>query len=68
VAFIAIAAAALGLLAAALWVPALAELFRFAPPPGRWLALAALTAGVMLLGLQAARARGTDRGAKKRSR
>jgi Ca2+-transporting ATPase len=59
--FVAIAGAALGLLAAALWLPALADLFRFAPPPGRWLALSALTAVVMLLGLQAARGGGTGR-------
>jgi Ca2+-transporting ATPase len=59
--FVAIVAAALGLLAAALWWPPLADLFRFAPPPGEWLALAALTAVVMLLGLQAARAGGADR-------
>jgi len=57
--FVAIAGAALGLLAAALWLPALADLFRFAPPPGRWLALSALTAVVMLLGLQTARGSGT---------
>ena len=59
--FVAIAAGALGLLAAALWWPPLAELFRFAPPPGRWLALAALTAAAMLLGLQATRATGPAR-------
>ena len=59
--FAAIAAAALVLLAAVLWVPALADLFRFAPPPGRWLALAAATAAAMLLGLRAVRAHGARR-------
>jgi len=58
--FVAIASGALALLAAALWWPPLAELFRFAPPPGRWLALAALTAVAMLLGLQASRATGAE--------
>ena len=52
--FASIVLGALGLLAAALWLPALADLFRFAPPPGPWLVLAALTAAVMVLGLQAA--------------
>jgi len=53
--FLAIAAGALGLLAAALWLPPLADLFRFTPPPWPWLALAALTAAVMLAGLRAER-------------
>jgi len=53
--FVAIAAGALGLLAAALWWPPLADLFRFTPPPWPWLALATLTAAVMLGGLQAER-------------
>ena len=53
--FLAIAAGALGLLAAAVWFAPLADLFRFAPPPMPWLALAVLTAVVMTVGLQAAR-------------
>ena len=55
--FAAIVLGALGLLAAALWLPALADLFRFAPPPGRWLALAALTAVLVVLGLHTAERR-----------
>ena len=39
------------------WLPALADLFRFAPPPAGWLGVSALTAVVMLLGLQITRDR-----------
>ncbi|WP_371765411.1 cation-translocating P-type ATPase [Massilia sp.] len=59
--FVAIAAGALSLLAAALWLPALAALFRFAPPPAGWLGVSALTAVVMLLGLQVTRDRAPGR-------
>jgi Ca2+-transporting ATPase len=55
--FAAIAICALGLLATSLYVPAVAILFRFAPPPAKWLGLAVLTAVVMVLGLQAVRPR-----------
>jgi len=55
--FAAIVACALGLLAAALYVPAVATLFRFDAPPAGWLGAAALTAVVMVLGLQLARPR-----------
>jgi P-type Ca2+ transporter type 2C len=51
--FAAISACALGLLAAVLYVPAVAILFRFEPPPAGWLGVALLTAVVMMLGLQA---------------
>jgi Ca2+-transporting ATPase len=57
--FAAIGLGALALLAAALWIPVLADLFRFVPPPIRWLGLSVLTAAVMLLELEAAR--GTQR-------
>ena len=56
--FAAIGVCALGLLAAALYVPAAAVLFRFEPPPAGWLGLAVLTAVVMVLGLQLVRTRG----------
>jgi Ca2+-transporting ATPase len=56
--FLAITAAALAVLAATLYLPALAAMFRFAPPGPAWLALAALTATVMVLGLQAGRRAG----------
>jgi hypothetical protein len=59
--FAAIGLGALALLAAALWWPALADLFRFAPPPARWLGLSLLTAVVMLLGLEATRGAGARR-------
>jgi Ca2+-transporting ATPase len=55
--FAAIAVCALALLAVALYVPAVAVLFRFEPPPARWLGLAVLTAAVTVLGLQLARPR-----------
>jgi Ca2+-transporting ATPase len=55
--FAAIAVCALGLLAAALYVPTVAVLFRFEPPPARWLGLAVLTALVTVLGLQLVRPR-----------
>jgi hypothetical protein len=66
--FAAIVPGALGLLAAALWLPPLAELFRFAPPPGRWLALGALSAAVMVLGLAAARPDAAGRTARRGDR
>lgn len=50
-----IGAAALGLLAASLYYPGLAAMFRFAPPPWQWLGVAPLAAAVMLLGLGAVR-------------
>jgi Ca2+-transporting ATPase len=53
--FLAINACALGVLAAALYWPTLAAIFRFRPPPPAWLALAAAAPLVMILGLQAAR-------------
>jgi Ca2+-transporting ATPase len=53
--FLAICAAALGILGLALYLPAAAGLLRLAPPPPAWLAVAVLTAAVMTLGLQAAR-------------
>jgi hypothetical protein len=59
--FAAIGLGALALLAAALWLPVLADLFRFVPPPTRWLGLSLLTAAVMLLGLEATRGAGARR-------
>jgi Ca2+-transporting ATPase len=59
--FAAIGVCALGLLAAALYVPAVAVLFRFEPPPAAWLGLAVLAAVVMVLGLQLVRPRGGGR-------
>ncbi|MVW60646.1 HAD-IC family P-type ATPase [Massilia sp. NEAU-DD11] len=59
--FAAIGLGALALLAAALWWPAVADLFRFAPPPASWLGLSLLTAVVMLLGLEATRGAGARR-------
>ena len=59
--FVAIVAGALCLLAAAVWLPALADLFRFAPPPAGWLGISALTAIVMLFGLQITRDRNKGR-------
>jgi Ca2+-transporting ATPase len=55
--FLAICAGALGVLAAALYLPGLAEIFLFKPPPPAWLARAAAAPVLMLLGLQAARRR-----------
>lgn len=49
--FLAIAGCSLALLAACLYVPALAALFRFAPPPPQWLAMAPAATLVMLAGL-----------------
>jgi P-type Ca2+ transporter type 2C len=55
--FAAIGVGALCLLAAVLYVPAVATLFRFAPPPPGWLGLAVLTALVTVAGLQLVRPR-----------
>ncbi|MGX4640384.1 cation-translocating P-type ATPase [Massilia sp. SYSU DXS3249] len=52
--FLAICAGSIGMLAAALYVPLLAGLFRFAPPQPIWLAGAALLALGMMLGLHIA--------------
>ncbi|MFC5512610.1 cation-translocating P-type ATPase [Massilia jejuensis] len=53
--FWAIAALAPGLLLAAVYIPSLASLFRFAAPPLTWIAMAALLALGMLAGAEAAR-------------
>lgn len=49
--FLVIAAAALGMLAAGLYLPPFSELLRFAPPPPAWLAGAAVAAVFMSVGL-----------------
>jgi Ca2+-transporting ATPase len=53
--FLVIAAAALGMLALVLYLPPLAGLLLFAPPPPAWLAAAVGTAVLMTAGLQAVR-------------
>ena len=50
--FLAICAGTVGMLAASLYLPPLAGLFRFAPPQPAWLAGAALLALVMMFGLR----------------
>lgn len=54
---LAIGAGALGLLAASLYLPVVADLFRFVAPPAQWLVVACGTAAIMLLGLSGGRLR-----------